>query len=237
MDRKIQSGNKILLHPQLRHVKGMADVLRVHEQVDLPIHRYSHFSSHDIVFGVLVVGLVETEIVSVGLADEAGMKRAKFSVGTRVTEIKSKLPGLDLDWHSVGSRRDKILSGPRLHAKNPQREDFCAHQNHSSNYQTFGPTANSLNGGVGPYLGELPDENSQDDLRRQKRESGLHHSFRHLLIDKGAMGRDVLWRHPSVPDNGDRRGNRNHDDGHCKQFRHVTLALPASYQSFLCLNS
>ncbi len=42
------------------------------------------------------------------------------------------------------------------------------------------------------------------------------------------MGRDVLWRHPSVLQYGDRGKDRNYDDGDSKNFRHNN-SLPTGF--------
>ena len=47
--------NKILLHSQFTHKKGMAEIFRVHQQMNLLVHRNRHFSSHYVIFGIRIV--------------------------------------------------------------------------------------------------------------------------------------------------------------------------------------
>src|SRR5260370_1989795 len=42
VQRNIQPGNKVLLHRQLPHKKGMGNILRVHEQMDSLVRRSIH---------------------------------------------------------------------------------------------------------------------------------------------------------------------------------------------------
>ena len=49
------------------------------------------------------------------------------------------------------------------------------------------------------------------------------------------MGRDVLWRHLSVAQDGNRGKNRDYDDGDCKEFRHDGLALTVIQPVFISL--
>ncbi len=81
MKREVQAGNKILLHPQLRHKKRMPDVLGVHQQVDFVVHRNRHFGGHNVVFGVLVVGQIKTKKVRVRSLISSGWSGPNFPSG------------------------------------------------------------------------------------------------------------------------------------------------------------
>ena len=79
----------------------MSHVFRVHQQVDLPVHRDGHLSGHNVVFGILVVCGVEAEEVRVGLTDLVRVQRPERSVRAGVAEIKSKLSRLHLNRHRI----------------------------------------------------------------------------------------------------------------------------------------
>ena len=48
--RKIESRKKILLNTQFGHVERMTHILRVHEQMNLPVHGHTKFSGHNVIF-------------------------------------------------------------------------------------------------------------------------------------------------------------------------------------------
>ena len=78
-------------------------------------------------------------------------------------------------------------------------------------------------------IGEFPDEEAEDELRSQKRDSGFRHRLRHLLVNRRSVGRDILRHPPGVPQDGNRRNNRNQEDGDCEEFRHVAPRLERVY--------
>ena len=47
---------------------------------------------------------------------------------------------------------------------------------------------------AGAVVGELPDKQGENDLGGEERDSRLGHGFRHLLVDRRAVSRDVRWR-------------------------------------------
>ena len=104
VQRNIQPGNKILLHPQLPHIKGMSHILRMHEEVDFLVHRDRHLGRHDVVPRIHIMLGVETKDILRSFVDQLGMKGAKLSVRTGIAEIESELSGLDLDRHGIGRR-------------------------------------------------------------------------------------------------------------------------------------
>ncbi len=77
MNRDVQSRNEILLDSQFRDVEGVSDVLRMHQQVDLAVHRDGHLGCHDVVFGILVACGIEAKEVRVGLTDLVSMQRTE----------------------------------------------------------------------------------------------------------------------------------------------------------------
>jgi len=120
------------------------------------------------------------------------------------------------------------LVSPRLHSENSEGQDFCAYQQHRGNHQAFGAAGKILNFCIRTTVGKHPDENRQNELCGEKRNPGLRHGFRHLLIDQVPVGRDVLWRLPGVSQDGNRGKDRDYDDGDRKEFRHDALATPVS---------
>ena len=97
MNREIQSRNEVLLHPQLRNIKRMSDILRMHQQMNIAVHWNRHFSGHNVIFGILIVGLIKTKKVFVGLVNHRGMERTELPVRAGIAEVKRKLPGLHLN--------------------------------------------------------------------------------------------------------------------------------------------
>src|SRR5580704_8457666 len=63
MQGKIKSRNKVLLHSQLRDKEGMSHVFGVHEQMNLAVYGDRHLGRDDVVFRVLILGLVDAEEV------------------------------------------------------------------------------------------------------------------------------------------------------------------------------
>ncbi len=66
---------------------------------------------------------------------------------------------------------------------------------------------------------------SQNDLRSEEGDSGFRHGFRRLIVDRRAVGGDIGREPPSVPHDGNRGSDRDHDDGNCEEFRHVALGF------------
>ncbi len=81
MQRKIQPGHEILLHPQLRHEKRVSDVFGVHEQMNLAIHWDGHLRGHNVVFRVLIVVLIKPKEILVGFVDQFGWSGPNFPSG------------------------------------------------------------------------------------------------------------------------------------------------------------
>src|SRR5258707_6472468 len=141
LDRKENSkpGNKFLLSPQLPHEKGVANILGVHKQMYFLVHRDGHLGGDDVVSRLNIVFLVEAEEFLRTFVDPLRVKRAKLSIWTGVTEIESKLPGLNLDRHSVRRGRSEVNAGPCLHTENSKGQDFHSHSKHGCDDQ--GPGA------------------------------------------------------------------------------------------------
>src|SRR5216683_6209072 len=97
VQRNIQTGNKILLHPQLPHKKGMSNIFRMHEQMDFLVHGDRHLGGHDVVFGIRIMLGVETIEILRSLINELGVNGAQLSIRAGVAEIERELSGLNLD--------------------------------------------------------------------------------------------------------------------------------------------
>src|ERR1700730_450950 len=203
----------------------MAQILRVHEQMNLPVRGDRHLSGYNVIFGVLIVGLIQTKEMRVGLANEIGVKRAELPVGTGVAEIESELSGLDLDRHGVGRRWGEILGSPRFGSKNAEGQNFGAHEKESGYHQPLGAALKSLDLGIFTTPGKYPDKNGENELRSQKRDSRLSHGLGHLLVNHRSMGRNVRRRLPSVEHDRNRRSYCDHNDGHRKEFCHDASPL------------
>src|ERR1700674_106877 len=131
--RNIQPGNKILLHPQLPHKKGMSNILRMHEQMNFLVHGDRHLSGHNVVFGIRIMFGIETKEILRSFIDEFWMKGAERSIWTGITEVERELSGLDLDGHGVSRRRGEIYVRPCLHSEDTEGQDFSANEQQGCN--------------------------------------------------------------------------------------------------------
>src|SRR5450631_962473 len=198
----------------------MSDILRVHEEMNFFVHGDDHRGGHDVVARIRIMFRVEPKEILRSFINELGVKGAEFSIRAGIAEIESELSGLDLDRHGIGRRRGEIYVSPRLHAKDSQRHDFDAYYQQCGNHQTLGTAGKILDLGIGGTVGELPDKNRQNELCGEKGDSRFRHSLRHLLIDQTTMSRYVLWRRPSVAQDGYCGKDRDYDDGDRKEFCH-----------------
>src|SRR5438445_5603128 len=183
----------------------MSNILRMHEQMDFLVHGNSHLSGHNVIFGIRIMFGIETKEILRSLTNELRVKGAERSIRTGIAEVERELSGLDLDGHGVSRRRGEIYVRPCLHSEDSEGQDFCANEQQGSNDQSPGAAGKASNLCVRGTVGEHPDENRQNELCSEKGNSCLRHGFRHLIIDQSAMRRDVLWRHPSVSQDGNRR--------------------------------
>src|SRR5579862_6556717 len=103
----------------------------MHKQVNLPVHRNCHLCGYDIVLGILIVSLIETEEIGVGLVDLVGMKGAELSIGAGIAEIECELAGLHLDGHRIGCRRSEIDARPSLGPEYAEGQNFGTDQQES----------------------------------------------------------------------------------------------------------
>jgi len=60
---EIKARHEILLNTQLAHKEGVSDIFRMHQQANFPVHGYRHLGSHNVVFGVGIVGRIQPEEV------------------------------------------------------------------------------------------------------------------------------------------------------------------------------
>ena len=235
MKRNIQSRDEILLDAQFGDVERMPHVLRMHQQVDLAVDRNRHLGSDDVVFGILVIGSVETKEVRVGLTDLVRVNWAEGSVGARVAEIECELSSLNLYGQRVGGGRSEIDAGPRLCPEYAQSQTFCAHQQEGGDHQSRSAAGETLDlvGGLGS--GKLPDKESKEELRGQERNARLDHGIGELLIDQMTVGGNVGRHRPHVHHDGNGRSNCDHNDRHREYLRHIVPPLagsdPASYSN------
>src|SRR5882762_6458914 len=134
VQRNIQSRNKILLHTQLPHKKGMSNIFGMHEQMDFLVYGNRHLSRYDVVPGLWVVLQIQAEKVLRPLIDQLRMDRSEVSVRPRIAKIKGKLSGLHLYGHGVRGGRREIYVGPCLHSEHSEGHHLCAYQQHGRNH-------------------------------------------------------------------------------------------------------
>src|SRR5580698_1137545 len=94
--RKVQPRNKILLNSQFADIKRVADVFRVHQEMNLPVYGDGHLGRDDVISRFHVVRGIQPEIVLIPFIDLVGMKRAKLSVRSGISKIEGKLACLRL---------------------------------------------------------------------------------------------------------------------------------------------
>src|SRR5580704_18252660 len=149
----------------------MSDVLGVHEEVNFPVHRDGHFRGHDVVLRVSVVVSVNAIEVLVSFAEHFRMNSAESSVRAGITEVKSELSCLHLDRYRVGGGRCEINIRPSLDSKDAQRQNLRAHEKKGGPDHGLGSAWKILYFFSGLGVGESPNEQRQDDLRGQERNS------------------------------------------------------------------
>src|SRR5215475_14133172 len=120
------------------------------------------------------------------------MEVTELAIGAWIAEVKSKLAGLGLHLKSIGLCRSEVNRCPGALAQYPQGEHLGADESESGNHQPLGTSGKGLDLGGGAAAGELPDEEGEQQLRGQERQAGFHHGFRELLIDRVAVGRNIL---------------------------------------------
>src|SRR4029453_7899584 len=91
MHRQIQARNKILLYAQFAYVKGMSNILGVHQKQHFAIHGNCEFASNDVISRFHVVGRIKTKEVGISFIDLVRMQSTKLSVRARIAEVKGKL--------------------------------------------------------------------------------------------------------------------------------------------------
>ena len=184
----------------------MANIFCMQQEVNFAMDWDCHFASDDIVAGVHIVRGIEAEEVLVAFVDFVGMQGAEFAVGAGITEVEGKLSSLGLDLHGVGYSGAEVDLRPSLLAKRAERYYFGAYEYESGNDKTFGAPRKALNLGV--RRGRFPNEERQQKLSQQKRNSHLDHGVVQLFVNQVPVGGNVHWRRPRVP-----------HDGHCGRDR------------------
>src|SRR5579863_1323662 len=144
MERKVEAGHEILLHTQFGHKERMAHVLAVHQQVDLPVHRNGHLGGYDVVLGIGIVVRVNAKKVLVGFAKHLRMNGSKCSVRPGVTEVKSKLPSLNLHRYGISCWRLEINIRPGLDSEEAQGQNLGTHKKKRSPHHPLGAAGNII---------------------------------------------------------------------------------------------
>src|SRR6267143_4515628 len=111
------------------------------------------------------------------------MQWAERTIRAGVAEIKSKLSGLDLNWHRVRRRWSEVDAGPSFRSEHPKRQHFGSYQQESGYHQSHRSAGKISNLGAGLGVGEFPDKKGEKELRGQKRNAGFCHRVRILLVD------------------------------------------------------
>src|ERR1700682_2694850 len=155
----------------------------MHEQLYFPVHRDSHLSGYDVVFGVGIVGRIKTKEILVSLADQFRVEWAELAIPTGITKIEGKLPGLHLNGQGGRRRWSEIDAGPGLSSEYPQGQNFGSYQQESGDHQSHRAAGKGSNSGAGLRIRESPDEKGEKELRGQKRNACLCHRVRVLLVD------------------------------------------------------
>src|ERR1700732_660435 len=208
----------------------MANVLGVHEEMNLPVYRNGQLRCDDVISGFHVMFRIETKQILGGFADHLGMNWTKLSILTWITKIKCKLPGLSLNWHGVRRGWREIHPGPSLGSERAQSQNFHTYQNNGGDDQAFGATRENFKFSLRTRFvgGGLPDKQGKQDLRGQKGYACLDQGVSHLIINHLAVSRDIWRRFPGVHDYGNRRDYGDHYDGHSQQSSHRFPPLPAA---------
>src|SRR5438552_18790744 len=132
--------------------------------MNLPVRRNGHFSSYDVIFGIVVVLQIEIEQILGCLSDHVGVNRAKLSIQTGVAKIEGELSSLELNRHGVSRGRSEINVSPSLDAEHSQRQNFRPHQEEGCPNHSLGPTGEALGLLAVTRVGKSPNEKGQDDL-------------------------------------------------------------------------
>src|SRR5579862_7381083 len=145
--------------------------------MDLLVDRDRHFGGHYVIFGIWVVRLIQAEEILIGLTDLIRMEWAELAIRPRITEIESKLSGLNLDGHGVRRGRAQVLFGPGLDAENSQRQHLCSDHEKPSKHQALGADREVFDLLPDSTIGRLPDKKCQKKLGRKKSDPSLCHGF------------------------------------------------------------
>src|SRR5580692_2057805 len=178
MKRKVQPRHKILLNSQFADVKGVPDVFRMHQEMNLPVHGDGHLRRDDVISRFHVVRGIQSEVVLIPFIDLVWMKRAKLSVLSGIPKIKSKLACLCLHLQSVRFGRRKIHFVPGFLSKHTQSQNFRANKNKRSRHHQSCAATQVVD--LGPFfpVGKLPYTKSQQKLSQHKGKPGFRHGVR-----------------------------------------------------------
>ena len=180
----------------------------------------------------IVVGIETVEIL-VGLVDHLRVDGPEGSIRAGVAEIKSELPGLDLDRHGVGRRWSEIYVSPSLDSEDSQGHTSAPTRTKAAITKPLAPPGKFLI--LRPGLGL---ENCQMKMARMNWAARNEIPASAMVSDicssiRCAMRRDVLGRHPGVAEDGNRGRDCDYDDGDRKEFRH-DASPPAGFSADCC---
>ncbi len=164
MNRQIKAGHEILLDTQFGNKEGVPDILRMHEQMDFPVHGDGHFRGHDIVFGVRIVLRIEAEKILIALADVVGVNGSELSIRPRIAKVKRKLSSLHLDGQSIRGGWSEIDAGPGLRSEHTECQYLRTYQQESRDNQSHGAAWKVPDLGARFRAGEFPDKERQEEL-------------------------------------------------------------------------
>src|SRR6266481_6720759 len=112
----------------------------MHHQRNRLVHGNDQGCRNDVIARVHIVGGIETEEILVAFVNFIGMHGTKFSVGSSVAEIETKLFGLYLDGKRVSSSFLEVDFRPRIFTEDAKRENLRADQSDGSDDNEFGAT-------------------------------------------------------------------------------------------------
>src|SRR5580693_3459678 len=143
--------------------------------MNLPVHGNRHFRGYDVIFGICIVGRVQAKKVLIGLADHVGMKWTESSIRAGIAKVERELPGLHLNRDRVCRRRREINGSPCFDPENTEGQNLGSYQEKRRPDQSLGAAREGLYLVTGTPTGKFPDEQSQQNLRSQERNSSLGH--------------------------------------------------------------
>src|SRR5208283_3121729 len=140
VERNVQPGDEVLLHAQLPHIEGVANIFGVQCEQNWLVHRDGELGGDDVVFGIWITVRIKTKEVLISLINELGMKGSEFAIRPGITKIVGELPGLHIDVHSAWIGRLEIDSTPSLGTDGGESQDFGADNRKGENDEGLSAT-------------------------------------------------------------------------------------------------